>query len=62
MFKELFPINTPVIFNGKFATVIGYDEGAEQIIIEFCDHQDGKFLAVNPFLLTFDLEAMDNSF
>lgn len=59
MFKQLFPIYTPVIFNGKFATVTGYDEGAEQIIIEFCDHRNGKFITVNPFDLTIDKDGLD---
>jgi len=64
MFKELFPINTPVIFNDKFANVTGYDNGAEMIIIEFCDWKDGKFLAVNPFDLVIDQAQIDedNSF
>jgi len=61
MFNTLYPIDTPVIYNGKFANVTGYDNGAEMIIIEFCDWRDGKFLAVNPFDLTIDEEAMDMS-
>jgi hypothetical protein len=54
MFKDLYPINASVIYNGKFATVTGYDEGEEKIIIEFCDWRDGKLLVVNPFDLTID--------
>lgn len=54
-----FAIGTPVIYNGKFANVTGYDNGEERIIIEFCDWKDGKFLTVAPADLTIDQAQID---
>lgn len=57
-----FEIGMPVIFKGKFATVTGFDNGEERIIIEFCSHEDGKFLTVSHNEIELDLEALDNDF
>ena len=49
-----FPIGQPVIFEGEFATVTGYDRFDEKVIIEFCDHRDGKFRTADPKNLIID--------
>lgn len=54
-----FEIGTPVIYNGKFANVVGRDNGTEQAIIEFCDHRDGKLITVAYSALTADQESID---
>lgn len=52
-------IGTPVIYNGKFATVTGRDNGTEEAIIAFCDHRDGGFRTVCDADLVIDQESVD---
>lgn len=54
-----FEIGTPVIYNGKFATVVGRDNGTEAAIIEFCDHRDGKFVTAREADLVIDQDSVD---
>lgn len=55
-----FEIGTSVIYNGKFATIVGRDNGTEEAIIEFCDHRDGKFVTAREADLVIDQEGMDD--
>lgn len=52
--EKTFKTDDAVIFEGKFATATGYDRFDEKVIIEFCDHRDGKFRTVDPKNLIVD--------
>lgn len=54
-----YEIGTPVIYNGKFATVTGLDKGTNEAIIEYCDWKYGKFVTAPWDKLTLDQDSID---
>lgn len=55
--QRKFKVGSPVICDGKFATITGRDTGTGDWIIEYCDWRDGRFVTAREARLSHDTSS-----